>query len=94
MSTGEGDGSGSAGREGNEGRSSWVNTGGNMEDSMESRVSNKGEHSMAMGVQVDGEDTLSNEDTPSNNVGMPVQVKSVLSVDAKSQTALSMKLSV
>ena len=39
-------------------------------------VSNKGEHSMAMGVQVDGEDTLSNEDTPSNNVGMPVQVVS------------------
>ncbi|XP_078312291.1 polyribonucleotide nucleotidyltransferase-like [Crassostrea virginica] len=69
-------------------------TGVNMEDSMESWVSNKGEHSMAMGVQVDGEDTLSNEDTPSNNVGMPVQVKSVLSVDAKSQTALSMKLSV
>ncbi|XP_078312250.1 uncharacterized protein LOC144618962 isoform X2 [Crassostrea virginica] len=69
-------------------------TGVNMEDSMESRVSNKGEHSMAMGVQVDGEDTLSNEDTPSDNVGIPVYVKSVLSVDAKSQTALSMKLSV
>ena len=39
-------------------------------------VSNKGEHSMALGVQVDGEDTLSNEDTPSDNVGMPVQVVS------------------
>ena len=39
-------------------------------------VSNKGEHSMAMGVQVDGEDTLSNEDTPSDNVGMPVYVVS------------------
>ena len=31
-------------------------------------VSSKGEHNMAMGVRVDGEDTLSNEDTPSNNV--------------------------
>ena len=37
-------------------------------------VSSKGEHSMAMGIKVDGEDTLSNEDTPSDNVGMPVQV--------------------
>nr|XP_022287961.1 uncharacterized protein LOC111100406 isoform X3 [Crassostrea virginica] len=53
-----------------------------------------GQHSMAMGTRVDGEDTLSNEDTPSDNVLMRVQVKSVLSVDAKSQTALSMKLSV
>ena len=31
---------------------------------------------MAMGIKVDGEDTLSNEDTPSDNVGMPVQVVS------------------
>ena len=39
-------------------------------------VSSKGKHIMAMDVRVDGEDTLSNEDTPSNNVGMPVQVVS------------------
>ena len=39
-------------------------------------VSSKGEHSMAMGVKVDGEDTLSNEDTPSDNVGIPVYVVS------------------
>ena len=39
-------------------------------------VSSKGEHSMAMGARVDGEDTLSNEDTPSNNVDIPVQVVS------------------
>ena len=31
-------------------------------------VSSKGENSMAIGVKKDGEDTLSNEDTPSNNV--------------------------
>ena len=39
-------------------------------------VSSKEEHSMAMDVMVDGEDTLSNEDTPSNNVGIPVYVVS------------------
>ena len=39
-------------------------------------VSSKGEHNMAMGVRVDGEDTLSNEDTPSDNVGIPVYVVS------------------
>ena len=39
-------------------------------------VSSKGEHGMAMDVRVDGEDTLSNEDTPSDNVGIPVQVVS------------------
>ena len=32
-------------------------------------VSSKGEHSMAMGVRVDGEDTLSNEDTPATMCG-------------------------
>mmetsp|Transcript_36757 Transcript_36757/g.59388 ORF Transcript_36757/g.59388 Transcript_36757/m.59388 type:complete len:80 (-) Transcript_36757:587-826(-) len=69
-------------------------TGVNMEDSMESRVSSKGEHSMAMGVRVDGEDTLSNEDTPSDNVGIPVYVRSVLWVDTKVQTSLSMTPSV
>ena len=39
-------------------------------------VSSKGERSTAMGVQVDGEDTLSNEDTPRDNVGIPVYVVS------------------
>ena len=39
-------------------------------------VSSKGEHSMAMGVRVDGEETLSNEDTPRDNVGIPVYVVS------------------
>lgn len=39
-------------------------------------VSSKGEHSMAMDVRVDGEDTLSNEDTLSDNVGIPVYVVS------------------
>ena len=39
-------------------------------------VSSKGENSMAMGVRVDGKDTLSNEDTPRDNVGIPVYVVS------------------
>ena len=39
-------------------------------------VSSKGEHSMAIGGRVDGEETLSNEDTPSDNVGSPGYVVS------------------
>ena len=39
-------------------------------------VSSNWEHSMVMGVRVDGEDTLSNEDTPRDNVGIPVYVVS------------------
>lgn len=39
-------------------------------------VSSKGEVSMVMVLKVDGEDTISSRDTPSNNPGTPVRVVS------------------
>lgn len=39
-------------------------------------VSSKGGVSMVMVLKVDGEDTISSRDTPSNNPGTPVRVVS------------------
>ena len=39
-------------------------------------VSSKGEHSMAMDVREDGDDTLSNKGVPSDNVGIQLKLVS------------------